>query len=317
MYTRNKNGFTLLELLFVIVIMGIIGGLTFETIRQYFEGIYRTQVYTQRVSEADHILEQLSKYFENAIELSIVNLDKDAADGALIGNCEGDPSEEAENTAHDYTIGMIGVDIDSLRTVGRPGWSEYAVWTTTGANTGTLAYNDSNLTLANNIITALYPASSLADSVVYDVRSSSGAIGSCSNFNWDSSGGLEAYFTVDGVAGNTLSVTNHNVGAVSVTSDKKYLLRTGYAFRVLDTGEFVMFSNFRPWKGELYSNGKQSTLGEKVASFYADFNNTNSFNDRGSVWQLKICMQGLDANLSDNNEAQSAICRERRVHVRF
>ena len=118
------------------------------------------------------------------------------------------------------------------------------------------------------------------------------------------------------MVGNTLPLAN-NAGTASPKSDRKYLLRTGYAFRVLDTGEFAMFSNFRPWKGEVYSAGKRSILGQNVASFYADFNNTNNFNTRGTLWRLKVCMRGLESNLSDSDTATQEICRERKVHVRY
>lgn len=318
-----RRAFTMIELLFVIVIMGIVGGIALETIRQYYEGIYRTQTYSQRIHEADHILDQLSKYFENAIDLSIVNMDMDAADGALAGACAGDGelAVEAENVAHDYTTAFVGVDIDSLRTTGRPGWSE-----TVRPNPflGTsLISNDANFTAANAAITALYPASNLQNSAIYNVDAS--YTNTCTHFYTNNG---NAYYTIP-VGGvnfgtNTLTLTDNfvasgNAYASGPSADKKYLLRSGYAFRVLDTGEFVMFSNFRPWKGEVYSNAnaKRSTLGRDVASFYADFNNTNYFNTRGTLWRLKVCMRGLESNLSDSDTATQEICRERKVHVRY
>lgn len=311
MQLAKRSGFTMIELLFVIVIMGIVGGIALEAIRQYYDGIYRSQVYTQRVNEADHILEQLSKYFENAIDISIVNMDEDAADGALVGNCVGDPEIEVEGAAHDYTVVFVGVDVDSLYSLGKPGWSEYAKSGFTGTS---ITMDDANLSYADAMISALYPGSNLQNSAIYNYQD---IADTCDDF-YSVNG--NAYYTINGAAvGNTLPITN-NAGSVIVDEKdrhKKYLLRTGYAFRVLDTGEFVMYSNFRPWKGEIYSNGRQSSLGENVASFYADFNNTNSFNDRGSVWRLKVCMRGLDENLSTNDVAQDAICRERRVRVRY
>lgn len=319
-----RRAFTMIELLFVIVILGIVGGITLETIRQYYEGIYRTQTYTQRINEADHILDQLSKYFENAIDLSIVNMDMDAADGALAGTCagasnDGELAPEAENVAHDYTTVFVGVDTDSLRTTGRPGWSE-----TVRPNPflGTsLISNDANFTAANAVITGLYPASNLQNSAIYNVDAS--YINTCTHYYTNNG---NAYYTINGVnyATNTLALTDNfvtsgNLYGAGPSTDKKFLLRTGYAFRVLDTGEFVMFTNFRPWKAEVYSNAnaKRSTLGRNVASFYADFNNTNYFNTRGTLWRLKVCMRGLDANLSDNDTATQEICRERKVHVRY
>jgi hypothetical protein len=310
----------MIELLFVIVIMGIIGGIALEAIRQYYEGIYRSQTYAKRVNEADHILEQLSKYFENAIDMSIVNMDKDAGDGALVGTCAGDPGEEAENVAHDYTVAMVGVDTDSLRVVGTPGWSE-APSTFTGTS---LIANDANFTAANGVITSLYPASDLNHSAIYNYQSIATALGSCTYFNWDGTGTNEAYYTITNVVNShTLTLADnyiahgHTYDGVVPDKIKKYLVHTGYAFRVLDTGEFIMFSNFRPWRGEIYSSGARNTLGTNVASFYADFNNTNSHNIRGSVWRLKVCMRGLDSDLNTSNVASQAICRERNVHVRY
>ena len=307
-----RKAFTLIELLFVIVIMGIVGGIALETVRQYYEGIYRTQAYTQRVNEADHILEQLSKYFENAIDYSIVNMDEDAADTALVGNCVGDPEEETESAAHDYTVVMLGVDTDSLRTIGMPGWSEKANSTFNGTS---LTPSDANLSLANQMITSFYPASNLANSAIYNHQN---ILDTCDDF-YALNG--SAYYTITGFNSttNTLSLTNNAGSAIIDEKDRsrKYLLRTGYAFRVLDTGEFVMFSNFRPWKGENYNTGFRNRLGQNVASFYADFNNTNSFSDRGSIWRLKVCMRGLDSNLTTNDDPNQAICRERKVHVRY
>jgi len=312
MRANLKRGFTMIELLFVIVIMGIIGGIALETIRQYYEGIYRTQIYSQRVNEADHILEQLAQYFENAIDLSIINMDMDAADGALAGICNDDPSAEAENVAHDYTVVFVGVDVDSLRTIGKPGWSEKAKSTFDGTS---ITSDDANYTLANSVITTLYPTSDLANSAIYNHLGSD--TNTCENFYTLNGNG---YYTITGaLTGNTLPLANNASSSIIDENDRsrKYLLRTGYAFRVLNTGEFVMFSNFRPWKGESYTTGRRNILGRNVASFYADFNNTNSFSERGSVWRLKVCMQGLDSNLTTNDTASQSICRERMVHVRY
>jgi len=320
MNKKLRQGFTFIELLFVIVVMGIVGGIALEAIRQYYEGIYRTQTYTQRVNEADHILDQLTKYFENAIDISIVNLDPravGAGDGTLGDSNCSEPGEEAnEATAHDYTVAFLGVDVDSLRVGSTPGWSEQPIMDFITVPTApTLTSNDANFTAANDVITALYPASNLASSAIYNHQ---GLVGSCSHFNWDGAGGLQGYYTIAGVAGNTLTLTdNAPGGTMNPDGLQKYLIRTGYAFRVLDSGNFVMYTNFRPWQNEVYTGGRQSTLGQNVASFYADFNNTNSFSDRGSVWRLKVCMRGLESNLSTSDIAASAICRERRVHVRY
>lgn len=308
-FHHTRRGFTFIELLFVIVILGIVGGIALEAIRQYYEGIYRTQEYSKRVAEADHILDQLTKYFENAISSSIVNLDINPATTA----CYGPP----EVSTADFTIAFIGVDSDSLRGVGgRPGWSE---------ETQLLAGNelnisDANLTMADSVITGL--GSTLRESAIYDADSLDS--NACVRFNFAGEG-KEGFHKLDGVNPNPmvnglLRLNNDNNAS---HGHSKYLLRTGYAFRVDDNGSFWMYSNFRPWNDEHFSNAaKINILGRNVAHFYADYNATDfmgnpGVSDRGLVWRLKVCMRGLDTNLSTSDAESQAICRERRVHVRY
>ncbi|OYZ66053.1 MAG: hypothetical protein B7Y17_02265 [Sulfuricurvum sp. 24-42-5] len=307
---KFRNAFSMIELLFVIVILGIVGGIALETIRQYYENIYRTQEYTKRVSQADHILDQVSKYFENAISSSIVNLDQTENEGV----CYGPPTNGDNN---DYTIAFVAPDYDSLRGAGTPGWSED---TLLGANNVITAL-DVDYGVSDTIITALYPASSLLDSAVYD--SDSADVAACARFGLN--GGVTGSAGYHRITGSTATTLTLNAENNATDGKRKYLLRTGYAFRVLDNGNFMMYSNFRPWDNERYNtaaNRKENILGQNVAHFYADYDATDfmanaNLNDRGLVWRLKVCMRGLDANLSDSDAETQTICRERRVHVRY
>ncbi|ADR32988.1 hypothetical protein Sulku_0321 [Sulfuricurvum kujiense DSM 16994] len=309
----KRSAFTMIELLFVIVILGIVGGFALEAVRQYYDGIYRTQQYTQRAAEADQILEQISKYFENGISSSIVNLDRGGAAAA----CYGPPVSGDNN---DYTVAFIGVDEDSIRGIGgRPGWSEETVL---GAN-NTLTALDANYTAADTIIQALSlnNGSDLSHSAIYDAGSVD--LDTCTRFNWNLLGGTGGYHRMDNVA-NPISSTVIQLNDDNNATDghRKYLLRTGYAFRV-NNGNFTMYSNFRPWLGERYTAAQnQNILGQNVAHFYADYNatdfqNDSNVSDRGLVWRLKVCIRGLDSSLNDTDARESQICRERRVHVRY
>lgn len=305
---KFRSAFSMIELLFVIVIMGIVGGIALETIRQYYENIYRTQEYTQRVSDADHILDQVSKYFENAISSSIVNLDQVENEGV----CYGPP---VNGDANDYTIAFVAPDYDSLRGIGTPGWSED---TLLGANNVITAL-DADYGVSDAIITALYPASSLGNSAVYDTDSAD--VAACARFGLN--GGVTGSAGYHRIAGSTVNTLTLNAENNATEGKQKYVLRTGYAFRVLDNGNFTLYTNFRPWLGERYTAAaKINVLGQNVAHFYADYDardfmaNAN-LNDRGLVWRLKVCMQGLDADLNDSVAEGQTICRERRVHVRY
>jgi prepilin-type N-terminal cleavage/methylation domain-containing protein len=309
--TIQRNGFTMIELLFVIVILGIVGGFALETVRQYYENIFRTQEYTKRVAEADHILEQLTKYFENGISTSIVNLDRTVGENV----CYGPP---VANDANDYTVAFAAVDHDSLRglwngTRFQPGWSEDVL-----LSDNNITALDANYTAANTIITAF--GSTLLNSAVYDADSVD--VGTCSRFNLNNDGGGAGYHTIDAATTTRLSL---NGGNQALDGKRKYLLRTAYAFRVLpnESGDFMMYTNFEPWNNERYNtDGTSFLLGRNVAHFYADYNatdfqNDSNVTDRGLVWRLKVCMRGVDANLSMSSAEGQSICRERRVHVRY
>jgi len=306
-FQHTRRGFTFIELLFVIVILGIVGGIALEAIRQYYEGIYRIQEYSKRVAQADHILEQLTKYFENAISSSIVNLDQDNTTG-----CYGPP---IAGDTHDYTVAFIGVDQDSMRGISGnlPGWSEE---TLLGAN-NVITASDADYTIANNVITAF--GSTLGNSAIYDADSVD--VDACTRFGLN--GGATGSAGFHRISDSTATTLTLNTENNATDGKRKYLLRTGYAFRVDDNGNFAIYSNFKPWSGERYTAAtNQNILGRNVAHFYADYDASDfitnpGVSDRGLVWRLKVCMRGLDNDLSTTDTESQAICRERRVHVRY
>ncbi|MDD5211751.1 MAG: type II secretion system protein [Sulfuricurvum sp.] len=319
MKIKQRNAFTLIELLFVIVILGIVGGIVLETIRQYYENIYRTQEYTKRVAQADQILDQVSKYFENAISSSIVNLDHTESEEV----CYGPP---VSGDLNDSTIAFVAPDSDSLlgTSGSRPGWNEDALL----LSGNVIKALDANYTMAGNIIAAL--GSTLGNSAVYDADSVD--VNACTRFGLN--GGLTGSAGYHRITGSNETNLTLNTENNATDGKRKYLLRTGYAFRVIsntgqpDDGNLMLYTNFRPWDGERYRgtnvglNVKANVLAQNVAHFYADYNATDfmnnaNLNDRGLVWRLKLCMRGIDANLSDTNAESQVICRERRVHVRY
>lgn len=310
-----RQGFTLIELLFVIVVLGIVGGMTMEAVRGYYEGIYKTGEYTKRTADADHILEVASKYFENALNDSIVNI---APDGGT--TCTGTP---VAGDTTDHTIAFIGVDVEAMRGIGGvPGWIEETRPPTvliTGGYNNILVSPDANYTVANTVINKRSGGTlTLNNMALYDHESLGEP--ACTRFGFTTGGLNDGYHTFNVTNDTTLTLDAANTAA---DGKQKYLLNSGYAFGVDNAGEFAMWSNFRPWAGESYTAGDKTTLGQNVAHFYVRYDMSNSagnanVSDRGRVWTLKVCMKGLDANLDTENSSEAeAICRERSVHVRY
>lgn len=322
-----RKGFTFIELLFVIVILGLVGGFALEAIRQYYEGIYRTNEYTKRVAEADQILEKVSKYFEIAIMNSMVNLDRNVEPGVSAVDCNGSPDEFTSGN-DDFTIAFVAVDEDSLRIGTGAGWNENVQINASGT---LVTSKDSNYTAVDNMIQALsYGHSSLAQSALYyapatvDERDIENR---CRNYNWDDAGTFARFQNITAFTDTILTVDDLNnfyyLTGVKDVAVRRYIIRTGYAFRTLNNGDFMMYSNFRPWRGETYNDAvNKNILGRNVASFKVDYNGTDyegeeNLSDRGLIHTIKICMRGLDTDMSVSNTKANEICRERKVHVRY
>lgn len=308
----KRAAFTMIELLFVIVILGIIGGLALETIRSYYDGIYRTGEYTKRVAQADHILEQIAKYFENGISDSIIRLDEN--DVAFGTQCDGAP--ETGDDANDYTIAFVSVDQEGLKgfwdgTRWRPGWSSDVV---SGVNS--LFSADSNYSAINNIVPLALNNSSRA--AIFRSEGLGEGLDECHRFGWENVGNTNDVYarivSVDSDSNLTLDKTL----SISGQAKRSYVMRTAYAFRAKD-GNFSVYSGFEPWNGEQYNDVTPRLLGDNVTHFSIVYDNANTAmnSNVGNIYTLKICIQGLDDNLVDTDASDRQICRERMVHVRY
>lgn len=296
-----KHAFTMIELIFVIVIMGIVGVLALETVRQYYENIFRNLEYTQRVEDADRALEIIAKYFESAIGSSIVN-------NTFGGVCLGPP---VAGDLADHVITFVAADTDALLVDPLPGWSE-----DTQLVGNVINATDANYNAAGGIITDYFPQSALVGSAIYNKDSAD--VGACARFG-NAGAGYNLIAAAPAPTATSLALAN-----VSIDGRQKYLISTGYAFHVTPIGDLMMDRSFRPWLGETFMNANKRNLlmAQNVAHIYADYDATDfagnaNLTDRGLVWRIKVCMRGLDATLATVATDDQAICRERRVHVRY
>jgi prepilin-type N-terminal cleavage/methylation domain-containing protein len=313
---RHK-AFTIIELLFVIVVLGIVGTVALGAIKEYFRsGIIMTEV-DKRVAEADTALDQISPYFENAIAESITRLDIGTGN-----TCYGPPvNADANNRA----IAFVSVDTDSRRgewdaAVGRyvPGWSEDVnisglTMRSIGAN-----YNFANMIIGN------YYGSVIENSVIYNRDRADLDASGCSSYKWNIAGSGDSYLDITNHNANSISfLWPANVIPVSGTSESRYLISTAYAFEVDSAGNFIMYNNFRPWLNQKFNAGTSHAIMNNAASFSVMYDRSATAaldgmgSKQGMFYILKLCMNGLtDDNLS-KTDAETQICRQRSVHVRY
>ncbi len=305
---NNHKAFTLIELLFVIVILGIVGGLALEAVRQYYNGIYRTGEYSKRASQADQILEQISKYFENGISASIIRLDVNNSNFGTV--CNGIPKSGDDN--NDYTIAFVGVDNEGLRGFWdgfrwRPGWTSDVL-----SIGNTLVSADANYTAIDTVTNPLVGAA------IFRSDGLGEGLDECHRFGWEAAGNSnDIYRTITAVPSESNLALN-NVLSTSGQASRAYVLRTAYAFRAKN-GQFNMYTGFQPWNGGQYNDVTGQLLADKVTHFTILYDNSNTIvnSNIGNIYTLKICLQGLDDNLNDSINPRDQICRERMVHVRY
>ncbi|HEX5329285.1 type II secretion system protein [Sulfuricurvum sp.] len=310
---NNRKAFSMIELLFVIVIMGIVGGVALEAVREYYNGIYRTGIYTKRIAEADYILEQISKYFENGVSDSIIRLDENDATG-----CYGVPA--TGDDAKDYTIAFVAVDSDGAQGgYWSPTHSRWLpAWTSDVVSNGTaLTSLDANYTAINTVANPL----TAQNAAIFRREGLGEGADECHRFGWNSGGNTNnVYRTINAVVSDTELTLNNPLSLTGGQVSRAYVLRTAYAFRAKG-GAFKMYSGFKPWKNERYTdlNVIAHLLADKVTHFTILYDNTNTNinSNVGNIYTLKICMQGVDENLSDSTHSKDQICRERMVHVRY
>lgn len=331
---KKRKAFSLIELLFVIVILGIVGSVALAAIKEYFEAsIVMTEV-DKRVAEADRVLEQITPYFENGIAESITRLDLGTGN-----TCYGPPDGEDINNR---AIAFVSVDTDSRHgswdaAIGRfvPGWSEDV-----NVSGNTIRSIGGNYNYANTIIGSLSPGNTIVGSAIYNRDQINLDSTKCQSYMWDTTnawnvnGYGDAYLDITAnPTANTLSVAwPTNITQPVGSSSGRYLLSTAYAFEVdnsdlngdgISDGVFRMYNNFRPWLGEKFPVGNSNIITTKATNFsvFYDRSATAALDGMGSktgmFYILKLCMRSPnDTTLDDKNET-TQICRQRSVHVRY
>ncbi|MFT5659674.1 MAG: prepilin-type N-terminal cleavage/methylation domain-containing protein [Sulfurimonas sp.] len=299
----RRLGFTMIELIFVIIIMGIIGKFGVEFLAQSYKGFIFSNVNHNLQSQSKMAVESIASRLQYRIKDSTIKRQSD-----VFANYEGIGSTVILGTEKDYNIlEWVGADIDSFRGNSSPYWSGIIDLYHTNSNNMNLFSPETNATSINLMIQALSNgARDINDSALYFIGADSDIK---TGYGWDSNLATQVNVL------DTQTGSMHHVTAPSINSfapiignftgidvyEYYQLAWTAYAVGISDwnatdnnTGTLMLYYDYQPWSLHRYDdNGtnnpnaighitKKAIIMENVSTF--------QFKSVGSVIKIQVCV---------------------------
>lgn len=293
----KKPAFTMIELLFVIVIMGILGKFGVELLAQAYENFLYTKINNKLQDQSAAAVEFVARRLSYRIPDSVIGRENNTSYAGIQGI---DPNKNY------VALEWVQRDIENWRALTTPAWSGIA--DLNASSNSSISTPDTNVIEINATIDALSNEdSSIADAAIYFIGSNSDAN---SSYGWQG-------VAVEGVGSAMHPITApyaNNVfdGNFSGVDLYEYyqLSWTANAVAIEDDGKgngtynLVYYYDYQPWKGERYNSAttKKQTIMENVPTF--------QFRAVGSMIKIQVCVK------SDviNNEEGYALCKEKTVY---
>ncbi|MCK5855037.1 MAG: prepilin-type N-terminal cleavage/methylation domain-containing protein [Sulfurovaceae bacterium] len=328
---KIKNAFSLLEVIFVLVILGVVASISSQIIVQVYEnyiiqkGVYNVSTKTELA--ANQIVNRLAY----RIQGSTISKDHDQFVLGITTPTEAQHWRKLKEViagGDTYTtIEWIGYDNDSFAAEQTPGWSGIADYESIITNRGQFLTPGSNLattaTIVSNLsqnedgdiqvdLTTTNPAAVVfnqtdglyANSSKYDPI----CMGLIPNgLNADAiASSTDCIFSVaqQGTSANILEFVGVSALDSKIITERYKLAWSAYALVPVPntkTGlhDLVLYSNYQPWRGESYLDATttRNTILKNISVF--------KFSENGGTIQFKLCASeriGKDFNVTTCKE---------------
>lgn len=279
---KKHAAFTMLELIFVIIIMGIIGKFGVEFLANAYKSFIFSQVNNELQSKSETAIEVIGARLQYRIKDSVIaRTSKTAAPVAL-----------ADATGSNYTVlEWIGIAQESRRGISMgaipylPDWS--GIIDLDAGNKDRLVSPQTNTANINTMISDLSERNATVDDVaLYFVGANSDVT---SGYGWN--GALTnqqgAMHPVKSIAGSNNAFTSSNGVDFSGIDVYEYYLLAWTAYAIVyepgtnNKGTLRLYYDYRPWNGEKMTDGKSSILMNDVSTF--------QFMSIGSIMKIQVC----------------------------
>jgi len=307
-YKEKKDGFTLLELVFVIVILGIVSSITSSIIAKVYE-TYITQRAMHNASlKSDLAINQLSNRLLYRVDNSVLarvpgNTGMGAGNALALRNISSTTPNKNNYTALEW----IAYDNDGFTAQNQPSWSgfcdlnasTYTSVVTTGSNL------DFEQTVLTNILgtslsatdrpALIFMGNTYVPNTPYEASCMYNANGCIFPITVPLSG-----------TNITLSNDGNRTAGQMMYSEFYQLVASAYAVvpenNANGTFDLRLYSSYQPWLGENYTQGKSSLLAKNVSVF--------RFSQETNSIRIKLC---TIERIGENNDSTISICKEKAV----
>ena len=289
---KNRFAFTMIELIFVIVIMGIIGKFGVEYLAQAYNSFIFSKINHELQTNSEAAIELIAKRLEGRIQDSVIARKADGTFDAI-----GDV-----NTSQTYVIlEWVGADTDGFRGISDtnathlPNWS--GIIDLDAGNAAALVSPGTDTTAENALISALSGGTEgINDAALFFIGANSDIT---TGYGWDGNtavmdtqrGAMHHITSVGGQPNQFTSATPANFSGVDVYEYYK-LAWSAYAIAMEDynatgnmTGNLYLYHSYQPWKGEQFDDNNdslhKSLIMENVSTF--------RFTAIGSIMKIQVC----------------------------
>ena len=290
---KNHLAFTMIELIFVILVLGIVAAIGSSIIAKIYESYIYSRSINELQSKTELALTQISKFLSFRIK------------GSTIARIDDNNITSLLNADSHYKIlEWIGYDNEGFKGNGsNPGWSGFVDLSSNETNKSQIKTSGSQLLLAEQSIYALSNSEvniSLSNSEAAIIFDGLPVDFNISQYGWkniyNSSNTNRKHKYIFRVKKSGSDVLKFIKNKPSIAFEHYKLTWSAYA--IVPEGNsgdknLTFYYNYRPWMGKKYSDGNSSALLEHVSTF--------KFRQAGSTIRLKLCVFnpiGLDFNMT-------------------
>ena len=300
LYLRSKKAFTMLELVFVIVILGIVASIGSQIIVQVYESYIIQRATYRSTLKTELVTTQLANRLAYSVPSTVIaRTDHNTYQSIVSAGGNNFPILE-----------WIGYDADGFG-VNAPLWSGYMdVDTSTIDSVSTPGSALTNLSALIGFLSGVGAASSIADAAILFPDADADTVGFSRTAR-----NVSRIHPVAAAAGTAIAL---DASPNRDTLEHYKLAWTAYAVvrtpvvgaalinRGFQAGDVIfdlsLHYDYQPWDGENYSNGSDNILIRNVSVF--------RFTGTGDTIRLKLCQrEPIDGTFTVNTCKEKAIIR--------